>query len=67
LQGGESDNGYYCIYRGDGQDAIAMVECVLNALKHGNPAVLLESTQRAEITFAPQKTEWGWDFSGASW
>jgi hypothetical protein len=40
--GGEPDNGYYCIYRGDRQGTIAMVEYVLKALKQGNPAVLLE-------------------------
>ena len=39
--GGEPDNGYYCIYRGDRQGTIAMVEYVLKALKQGHPPVLL--------------------------
>ena len=39
--GGESDNGYYCIYRGDRQRTITIVEYVLDALKQGSPAVLL--------------------------
>ena len=64
--GGEPDNGYYCIYRGDRQGTIAMVECVLNALKQGNPAVRLEKPAASRDYCAPQKTEWGWEFSGAS-